>query len=373
MEKKIDDFINSRLEKGLYPGAQLMVSRNGKTLYSKSFGYKAEDSASENVTSDTLFNIESITKVMVTLPLTFKLVEEGLITLDNRVTDYISEFGTSESKKKVTVRDLLNFTGGIPLADPEGCLEAAKAGDFDEAWAAHYTQDSEYEPGTKVLYSDVSCRILGKILEIILEKNLGDAAYEYIFKPLGMKHTMFNPPDKMQCAATGFSDTGRALRGDICQDLEHFLGEVLGSDGLFSNAEDMNIFSQMLLDRGSYKGKRIFSESSVSKMTEGITNFEIFEPAESGLHYIVSGPKTYFWEYAMSPFSFFGDLVSESAIGKMGGAGTFLLIDPEYDLSVIYLTNYGQPENTLEGEASWKKYLSEINPMGLCNLVIGNL
>ncbi len=119
--------------------------------------------------------------------------------------------------------------------------------------------------------------------------------------------------------------------------------------------------------------ERIFSEASVSKMTEGITNFEIFEPAESGLHYIVSGPKTYFWEYAMSPFSFFGDLVSERAIGKMGGAGTFLFIDPEYDLAVVYLTNYGQPENTLEGEASWKKYLSEINPMGLCNLVIGNL
>ncbi len=128
---------------------------------------------------------------------------------------------------------------------------------MDKAWALHYSQDSEYEPGTKVLYSDVSCRILGKLLEKVLAKDLGEAADEYIFKPLGMTHTMFNPPDKMQCAATGFSDTGRALRGDICQDLEHYLGEVLGSDGLFSTAEDMNTFSQMLLNRGTYNGKNI--------------------------------------------------------------------------------------------------------------------
>ena len=375
MDKKIDDFIISRIEKGLYPGAQVLISRKGKTLYSRSFGskLKGSDSASEKINADTLFNIESITKVMVTLPLVFRLVEEGKITLDDRVSDHIPEFGTSELKKKVTVRDLLNFTGGVPLEDPAGCLEAAEKGDLDKAWAVHYTQDSEYTPGTKVLYSDVSCRILGKILEKILGQNLSEAADKYLFSPLGMKHTMFNPPDKMQCAATGFSDTGRPLRGDICQDLEHYLGEVLGSDGLFSNAEDMNRFSQMLLSGGSYNGKKLFSEVSVSKMTEGITNFEIFEQAQSGLHYIVSGPKTYFWEYAQSQFSFFGDLVSDRAIGKMGGAGTFLLIDPEYDLIIVYLTNYGQPENTLEGEASWKKYLNEINPMGLCNLVIGNL
>ena len=375
MDKKIDNFINSRIKEGLYPGARVLVSRNGETLYSKSFGskLKGSDSASEKISADTLFNIESITKVMVTLPLAFKLVEGGAITLDDRVADYIPEFGTTESKKKVTVRDLLNFTGGVPLEDPAGCLEAAKTGDLEKAWTVHYTQDSEYQPGTKVLYSDVSCRILGKLLERILGKNLGEAADEFIFSPLGMKHTMFNPPDKMQCAATGFSDTGRPLRGEICQDLEHYLGEVLGSDGLFSTADDMNIFSLMLLNGGSYKGKKIFSESSVEKMTEGLTNFEIFEQAESGLHYIVRGPKTYFWEYARSQFSFFGDLVSDRAIGKMGGAGTFLLIDPEYDLVVVYLTNYGQPENTLEGEASWKKYLSEINPMGLCNIVIGNL
>ncbi len=375
MEKKIDDFINRRIEKGYFPGAAVLVSRGGKTLYSKSFGtkLKGSESPSEKVTGDTLFNIESITKVMVTLPIVFKLIEEGQLTLDDRVADYLGEFGTTEEKKKVSVRDLLNFTGGVPLEDPDMCLEAAKRGDLEKAWELHYSQDSGYAPGTKVLYSDVSCRILGKLLEKIMEKNLSEAADEMIFGPLGMKNTMFNPSDSMQCADTGKSDSGRPLRGDICQDLEHYLGEVLGSDGLFSSAEDMNIFSQMLLGGGTYKGKRIFSQISVSKMTEGITNFDIFETAESGLHYIVSGPKTWFWEYALSPFSFFGDLVSDRAIGKMGGAGTFLLIDPEYDLVIVYLTNYGQPENTLSGEASWKKYLSEINVMGLCNLVIGNM
>lgn len=57
----------------------------------------------------------------------------------------------------------------------------------------------------------------------------------------------------------------------------------------------------------------------------------------------------------------------------MGGAGTFLLIDPEYDLVIVYLTNYGQPERTLDGDDAWNKFQREINMMGLCNLVIGNL
>jgi len=375
MNKKIDEFILGKIENGLYPGAQVLVGKSGKVLYEKSFGsmLKGSDAPEEKVTGKTLFNIESITKVMVTLPVLFKLIEEGELTLDERVIEYIPEFGTSDDKKKVTVRDLLNFTGGVPLEDPAGCLEAAKAGDLDKAWTVHYTQKSEYKPGTKVLYSDVSCRILGKLLEKIIGKPLSLAAKEWIFDPVGMKNTMFNPPDKMQCAATGTSDTGRVLRGEICQDLENYLGEVLGSDGLFSTAEDMFLFSKMLLDGGSCNNKKVFSDIAVKEMTEGITNFEIFEQPVSGLHYILSGPKTWFWEYALSPFSYYGDFVSERAIGKMGGAGTFLLIDPEYDLVVVYLTNYGQPENTLEGETSWRKYLSDINPMKLCNLVLGNL
>ena len=375
MNKKIDEFILNKIKTGLYPGAQVLVGHRGKVIYEKSLGsmLKGSDAPEEKVSGKTLFNIESITKVMVTLPLVFKLIEEGELTLDDRVTDYIPEFGTSAEKSRVTVRDLLNFTGGVPLEDPEGCLDAAKAGDLEKAWAVHYSQESEYKPGTKVLYSDVSCRILGKLLEKISGKPLSLAAKEWIFDPVGMKNTMFNPPDKMNCAATGASDTGRPLRGEICQDLENYLGEVLGSDGLFSTAEDMYLFSQMLLDGGTCNNKRIFSDIAVENMTEGITNFEIFEAPVSGLHYIVRGPKTWFWEYAAAPFSFFGNLVSDRAIGKMGGAGTFLLIDPEYDLVIVYLTNYGQPENTLEGEASWKKYLSEINPMRLCNLIMGNL
>jgi CubicO group peptidase (beta-lactamase class C family) len=87
----------------------------------------------------------------------------------------------------------------------------------------------------------------------------------------------------------------------------------------------------------------------------------------------LSGPKVWFWEYGSSPWSFFGDLVSEKAVGKMGGAGTFLLVDPAYDLVIAYLTNYGQPEKTLAGDALWNKFQTEINMMALCNLVIGNL
>ena len=375
MKEKVEEFIGKKIDKEIYPGCQVLIGRQGDVVLNLSLGSKAKGSANQadKVNENTLFNIESITKVMVTLPLTFKLVEEGRITLDDRVVNYIPEFGTNKEKEKVTIRNLLNFTGGIPLDDPAGCEEAASKGDLKKAWNLHYTQELAYQPGTKVFYSDVSCRILGKLLERVMEKPLSLAAKELIFDPLGMKNTMFNPQDKENCAATGKSDNGRLLRGELTQDLEHYLGEVLGSDGLFSTAKDMFVFSQMILNKGIYQGQRILGEITVNKMTEGVTNPGVYESPSSYLHYILSGPKTWFWEYAFSPHSFFGDLVSKKAIGKMGGAGTFLLIDPEYDLIIVYLTNYGQPERTLEGEEGWNKFQKDINVMGLCNIVLGNI
>lgn len=375
MKKRVEGFVGKKIDKGIYPGCQVLIGHQGYVVLNLSLGSMMKGSASQidKVNESTLFNIESITKVMVTLPLTYKLVEEGRIALDDRVVNYIPEFGTNKEKEKATIRNLLNFTGGIPLDDPVGCEEAASKGDLKKAWNLHYTQELAYQPGTKVFYSDVSCRILGKLLERVIEKSLSLAAKEWIFDPLGMKNTMFNPQDKENCAATGKSDNGRLLRGELTQDLEHYLGEVLGSDGLFSTAKDMFVFSQMILNKGIYQGQRILGEITVNKMTEGVTNSGVYESPSSYLHYILSGPKTWFWEYAFSPHSFFGDLVSKKAIGKMGGAGTFILIDPEYDLIIVYLTNYGQPERTLEGEEGWNKFQKDINVMGLCNIVLGNI
>ena len=211
MKKKVEEFVGKKIDKGIYPGCQVLIGRQGDVVLNLSLGSKAKGSASQadKVNENTLFNIESITKVMVTLPLTFKLVEEGRITLDDRVVNYIPEFGTNKEKEKVTIRDLLNFTGGIPLDDPLDCEEAASKGDLKKAWNLHYTQELAYQPGTKVFYSDVSCRILGKLLERIIEKPLSSAAKEWIFDPLEMKNTMFNPQDKENCAATGKSDRGR--------------------------------------------------------------------------------------------------------------------------------------------------------------------
>lgn len=375
MREKVRSFVSSRIKKGFYSGSQVLVAHKGEVLVDLSEGYMLQGSElpAEKVTSETLFNVESITKVMVTLPLAFHLIQEGELCLEDRVVSFIPEFGTDDEKKRVTIRDMLNFTAGIPLEDPHGCEKAAFEDDQKQAWNLHYSQDLVTSPGNRVFYSDVSCRIFGKVIEKILGQDLHAASRELIFDPLGMKNTMFNPSCKRSCAATGVSDRGRRLRGELTQDLEHYMGEVLGSDGIFSNARDMLVFSEMLLNGGTYGGKRILGEVTVEKMTGELSNPSLFEDPISYLHYILSGPKVWFWEYASSPWSFFGDLVSCRAVGKMGGAGTFLLMDPEYDLVIVYLTNYGQPERTLAGDDAWNKFQSEINMMGLCNLVIGNL
>ncbi|MEA1940183.1 MAG: serine hydrolase domain-containing protein, partial [Candidatus Caldatribacteriota bacterium] len=132
MKKKVEEFVHKKIDKGLYPGCQVLIGHKEDVLLNVSLGSKAKGlpSQTNKVNENILFNIESITKVMVTLPLVFKLVEEGNIHLDDKVVNYISEFGTNKEKEKVTIRDLLNFTGGIPLDDPVGCEEAASKGDL---------------------------------------------------------------------------------------------------------------------------------------------------------------------------------------------------------------------------------------------------
>ncbi len=375
MKEKVHDFVASRVEKGNYPGCQVIVAQGEEILAEECLGsmVKGLDRSEDRVTEKTLFNLESITKVMVTLPLAFKLLEEGKLCLEDRLVEYLPEFGTSEEKKRITLRDMLNFTGGISLMDPPGSEEAAAAGEMEKCWQCHYDQPLETSPGSRVFYSDVSCRLLGRALERILGMNLQEGARKYFFEPLGMNRTLYCPPNKAECADTGFSESRRPLRGEVCQDLEHNMGEILGSDGIFSTARDMLRFSWMILRGGAYNGNRVLSQLATERMTGEMTNADLCEDPVSYLHYILSGPKVWFWEYAQSPFSFFGDLPSSRGIGKMGGAGTFLFLDPEYDLAVIYLTNYGQPENTLEGDAAWNLFQKKINVMGLCNLVLGEL
>jgi len=146
MKKKVEEFIGKKIDKEIYPGCQVLIGRQGDVVLNLSLGsmMKGSTSQTDKVNENTLFNIESITKVMVPLPLTFKLVEEGRIALDDRVVNYISEFGTNKEKEKVTIKDLLNFTGGIPLDDPEGCEETASKGDLKKAWNLHYTQELAY-------------------------------------------------------------------------------------------------------------------------------------------------------------------------------------------------------------------------------------
>ena len=95
MKKKIEEFIRKKIDKGLYPGCQALIGRQGDVVLNLSLGSMVKGSTSqiERVNENTLFNIESITKVMVTLPLIFKLVEEGRVNIDDRVIDYIPDFG----------------------------------------------------------------------------------------------------------------------------------------------------------------------------------------------------------------------------------------------------------------------------------------
>lgn len=379
---RIEELLHTKVDQGRYAGGQVLVAHHGRIrlncwagsarhprLIAQPAG-PPEAGPEDAVGPHTRYNLESITKVVVTLPLAFVLMERGLIHLDDPLVRFVPEFGTSPAKGAVTLRHLLTFTAGIPGEDPRGAAAAVAAGDLAGAWQCHYDQELASPPGTRVLYSDPACRLLGRALERAAGLDLDQAAQAWLFEPLGLRETGFRPTDPAVCAATGLSAAGVPLRGRLTQDLEQGLGGVLGSDGLFATAGDLFIFAQMLLDGGTSGGERVLSPITVEQLLRG-GNPGMAQTPASYLDYLLYGPKNWLWERASAPFSYFGDLCSPEAVGKLGGAGTFLLIDPRHQLILVYLTNYGQPEPG--GSGCWARFHRDLDNMALCNLALAAL
>ncbi len=188
-------------------------------------------------------------------------------------------------------------------------------------------------PGERVIYSDLGYIILGLAIEKITGKDLAALGREWIFSPLQMQDTMFNPPESLATRIAPTEDDpkrGGVLVGTVHDENAWALGGVSGHAGLFATANDLAIYAQMLLNGGHYGNKRVLSSRSVELMvspqTEGLNE-------RRGLGWLLQGESTVTA----------GDLLSELAFGHTGFTGTSLWIDPRNDLIVALLTNRVHP------------------------------
>ena len=347
--------IERRVNDRLFPGAVALVGRFGAIVGHRAFGTKVpgED---DPVTLDTLFDLESMTKVLATSTAALVLVEDGVLQLNDPIAAYLPDFAAN-GKAEVTVRDMLRYSAGLPLDN-----QFVDDPDDDHVWQLMAETPLEAAPGSTVLYSDLTYRLLGKVIEAAAGMDLNAFCAARIWAPLGMHDTMYTPPPALipRVAVTGFSARrGYLVRGEVQDEQDFALGGVCGCDGVFSTALDVAIFCQMVMNQGKYGGHRVLGRQLAKRMVKSQTPQASAHATDtSPIANLLFTPKGYGWEIATPRFSNGGMRFSQRAYGKAGGAGTFMWIDPDRELFGILLTNHGLPVPF--DDAGWARMLDEV-------------
>lgn len=366
------NFVQARVANGTLPGAVLLVARNGRIAGWRAYGQI--DRRGGVMRPDAIFDLESISKVVATAPSIMMLAERGVLRLDDPVARYLPAFAAN-GKGAITIRDMLRFSAGLDVDTvfQDTSTPRASAGQAARAWALMLRQKPVYKPGSQVLYSDLTYRTLGHLIEKVTGMRLDQFVRQNIFAPLGLSSTYYFPtvppyPLLDRVAGTRYSALRhRFLRGEMADEQDWWLGGVVGCDSVFSDAYDLAVFDQMMLNGGAYGGTRLLQPGDVAAMTRDETP-HVAPQRRDYLDGLLLTPKGYGWELSVDPRkSMGGHGFGRAAFGKSGGAGTFMWLDPRRKLMAIYLTNYGEPQ-PFTGPA-WDKLVRAIAPDHLFDLV----
>jgi uncharacterized protein YbbC (DUF1343 family)/CubicO group peptidase (beta-lactamase class C family) len=333
----IEPLVRADIDAKKLPGAVILVGSGERILYQKAIGRRAIVPQSEPMTLDTIFDLASLTKVVATTTSLAILIEEGKVRLIDRVATFIPGF-ERYGKADITVRHLLTHMSGlrpdVDLADPWTGYDTAITLAIEEVPVA--------PPNTRFVYSDINFFLLGEIIRRVSEKPLDQFVQERIFRPLGMKDTMFNPPASLRariapterCTQYGWPCDGPGatmLRGVVHDPTARRMEGVAGHAGLFGTAADLAVFARTLLAGGVHRGSRILSPLAVAKITTPATGEE-------------RNMRALGWDMDSSFSSNRGELLPIGSFGHTGFTGTSLWIDPATGLYVVFLSNRVHPD-----------------------------
>jgi len=317
---KIDHVIQRGIKAGGYPGAAVVVGRRGAAVWEKGFGRLSWSSSASPVSAEkTIYDLASLTKVVGTTTALMVLYDEGKISLDAPVVQYLPDF-TGGAKDRVTVRMLLEHRSGLPAGRDIWRMAATPS----EARAVVISTPLACDPGRCYEYSDLGADILGFVVESVSGQRLDEFLSQRVWQPLGMTDTYFLPADSLRTriAPTELAPPrGYPLRGEVHDENAFALGGVAGHAGLFSTAADLSVFAQMMLNGGEYNGTRIVADSTVALFSKR-----------------AAGTRALGWDTCGGSGSC-GQYLGEDAYGHTGFTGTSLWIDPERDMFIVLLTN----------------------------------
>ena len=333
------DIIEDAIEEQLFPGAQIMIIKNGDILAEKSFGYLTFDNNSKKVDSNTIYDVASLTKVIGTTPVIMKLIKKKYLHLDHEIYQFYPEF-RGKLKDKVTIKHLLTHSSGL-----KPFIEYFKDDNYQNS--NHIindiiaNQELLFEPGTQMKYSDLGMILLMDIAEKVTGREFSELVNSWVFKPMHMKNSYFNPPqnifDRIPPTEIDNIYRNQVIKGFVHDENAFLMGGVSGHAGIFSNAHDIANYAQTMLNLGIYNGKRIFSRRSIRKITKK-------QNMPYGSDYALG------WDTPSTRGnSAAGDFFSNGSYGHTGFTGTSLWIDPNQEIIIILLTNRTYPTREKDG------------------------
>ncbi len=324
------DVLKRAVAERAFPGGVLAVGHKRELLVHP-FGRLTYDAKSPRVERETIYDVASLTKPIVTTSAVMMLAAEGHVDIDAPVSHYLTDWLNGPDpgrRKKVAVRDLLLHTSGLPAH--RDFFESSKTS--REVLKRVYAESLLAEPGTRIEYSDLGFMLLGEIIERLTGETLDRFARERVFAPLEMNHSCFNPPRNMRARiAPTENDTAfrkRQLRAEVDDANAFAMGGIAGHAGLFSTATDLAIFAQMMLNGGVYAHRQMFPRATVNGFTARIN--------------VGDSARALGWDVPTVDSSS-GRYFSKESFGHNGFTGTSIWIDPKKDLFVILLTNRVYP------------------------------
>lgn len=359
--KKLDALIENDVKNG-FPGASIIIVKNGKIVKSSSYGYARKYQDSKTLMKDpeiaapiTMYDMASNTKMFSTNFAIMHLVSVGKINIDDPIYKYIPLYAgkdkNGQSRDDRTVKDILTHSAGY-IPDPQFFNPATISAIGPDLYSQNKAQTEEIictklpfagPKGGLPNYSDVDYMLLGMVIEHVTKMPLDKYVESCIYHPLGLEHTMYNPLQKgfkpSDCAATELDGNSRGgtiifpnermavLQGQPHDEKAFYcMGGVSGHAGLFSNINDMAVLAQVMLNQGGYGNVKLWNQNVESQFVKP-SDLDI----TFGLGWRRQGDEDLTWH--------FGPYASEYAVGHTGWTGTVTVIDTKYDMAIILLTN----------------------------------
>ena len=310
------------------PGAQVFIAREGKVLADAAFGRHTYAADAPPVTTRSVYDLASVTKVLVGTTVAMKLVERRYLVLDEPVWHYFPEF-TGGGREQVTIRHLLTHSSGLARfyefwtlgIKPDQVLEHILRSDLD------------FAPGTQYQYSDLGMILFTALAERVTGRSFEALARRWVFGPLQLSSSTYNPPDNWakRIVPTEIDNQLRMglVHGTVHDENTYFMGGVSAHAGVFSTARELARVGAMILDGGMVLGRRVMQEATIGPFLKD-------QNMPPGAGRALGWQMAYATDHA-------GEKFSPASFGHTGYTGTSIWIDPELDLVTVLLTNRVHP------------------------------